>query len=53
MTAKYLCDLVVDFDPNDQRPEELSNPRMITPWLLCNGWAEHLHPYREHDEELI
>ncbi|KAJ7925801.1 hypothetical protein B0H13DRAFT_2314212 [Mycena leptocephala] len=26
---------------------------MITPWLLRNGWAEHLHPYHEHDEELI
>jgi hypothetical protein len=26
---------------------------MITPWLLRNGWAEHLHPYREHDEEQI
>ncbi|KAJ7922259.1 hypothetical protein B0H13DRAFT_2411755 [Mycena leptocephala] len=37
---------------SDYRPEELPNPRMITPWLLRNGWAEHLHPYREHDEEL-
>ncbi|KAJ7916710.1 hypothetical protein B0H13DRAFT_1871031 [Mycena leptocephala] len=52
MAAKSLCDLVVDFDPQDYRPEELPNPRMITPWLLHNGWAEHLHPYREHDEEL-
>ncbi|KAJ7824705.1 hypothetical protein B0H13DRAFT_2443507 [Mycena leptocephala] len=52
MAAKSLCDLVVDFDPKDYRPEELPNPRMITPWLLRNGWAEHLHPYREHDEEL-
>jgi hypothetical protein len=25
---------------------------MIAPWLLRNGWPEHLHPYREHDEEL-
>jgi hypothetical protein len=52
MAAKSLCDLVVDFDPKDYRPEELPNPRMINPWLLRNGWHEHLHPYREHDEEL-
>ncbi|KAJ7872595.1 hypothetical protein B0H13DRAFT_2349408 [Mycena leptocephala] len=53
MAAKSLCNLVVDFDPKDYRAEELPNPRMIIPWLLRNGWAEHLHPYREHDEELI
>jgi hypothetical protein len=52
MVAKSLFDLVVDFDPKDFHPEELPNSRMIPPSLLRNGWHEHLHPYREHDEEL-
>ncbi|KAJ7806217.1 hypothetical protein B0H13DRAFT_1929723 [Mycena leptocephala] len=52
MAAKSLCNLVVDFDPKEYRAEELPNSRMINPWLLRNGWHEHLHPYREHDEEL-
>jgi hypothetical protein len=52
MVVRSLRDLVVDFDPKDFRPEELPNPRMITPWLLRNGWHEHLHPYQEHNEEL-
>jgi hypothetical protein len=25
---------------------------MIAPWLVRNGWPEHLRPYRKHDEEL-
>ncbi|KAJ7835480.1 hypothetical protein B0H13DRAFT_2424175 [Mycena leptocephala] len=52
LAAKSLCDLVVDFDPKEYRAEELPNSRMINPWLLRNGWHEHLHPYQEHDEEL-
>jgi hypothetical protein len=52
MAAKTLSDLVEDFDPKDYRAVDLPNPRMIAPWLLCNGWHEHLHPYRENDEEL-
>ncbi|KAJ7023529.1 hypothetical protein C8F04DRAFT_927379, partial [Mycena alexandri] len=51
--AKSLRDLVSNFDPKDYRAEELPNARMISPWLMRNGWHKHLEPYREHDDELI
>ncbi|KAJ7021731.1 hypothetical protein C8F04DRAFT_1313341 [Mycena alexandri] len=51
--AKSLRDLVSNFDPKDYRAEELPNARMISPWLMRNGWHKHLEPYRKHDDELI
>jgi hypothetical protein len=51
--AKTLMDLFSEFDPKDYQAEDLPNARMITPWLLRNGWHKHLEPYRDYDAQLI
>ncbi|KAJ7865473.1 hypothetical protein B0H14DRAFT_3599389 [Mycena olivaceomarginata] len=51
--GKSFWDIFSEFDPKAYRAEELSNSRLISPWLMRNGRHKLIEPYRDHIDELI